>query len=79
MESVNALPQCSAKAGGWGERSGLDTTPCLTFATSPAPSKNNIYGKDLIFADVANRNFRLQKGSLAIAAGEGGPGRRLET
>jgi hypothetical protein len=44
----------------------------LTFGTSPASGENNLNGKNPLFVDSTNRNFRLQKDSPAIGAGKGG-------
>jgi hypothetical protein len=44
----------------------------LTFKTWAIPGDANINGKDPLFIDATNRNFRLQKGSPAILAGQGG-------
>ena len=44
----------------------------LTFKTWAAPGDKNINGKDPLLVDPAARNFRLQKGSPAVGAGEGG-------
>ena len=44
----------------------------LTFATSPAPGKNNVNGKDPLFVDGHQRNFRLRQGSPAVGAGKDG-------
>ncbi len=44
----------------------------LTFETAPLAGDLNINGKDPLFVDPQNRNFRLREGSPAIAAGKGG-------
>ncbi len=44
----------------------------LTFNTWAAPGEKNINGKNPLFVDESRRNFRLQKGSPAIGAGQGG-------
>jgi hypothetical protein len=44
----------------------------LTFKTSPLAGESNINGQDPLMVDPQNRNFRLRKGSPAIAAGQGG-------
>jgi len=44
----------------------------LTFETSPAPGEMNINGKNPLFVESTNRNFRLTKDSPAIHAGKGG-------
>jgi hypothetical protein len=43
----------------------------LTFNTAPLERGTNINGKDPLFVDPQNRNFRLRSGSPAIGAGEG--------
>ncbi len=57
----------------------MDFTPAnpvveynLTYKTWDAPGDNNVNGKDPLFVDGVNRNFRLRKGSPAIEAGKGG-------
>ena len=44
----------------------------LTFKTTPLANGTNINGRDPLFVDPSNRNFRLRKGSPAIGAGKGG-------
>ncbi len=44
----------------------------LTFKTTPLASGTNINGKDPIFVDPVQRNFRLREGSPAISAGKKG-------
>ena len=44
----------------------------LTFKTWAASGDKNINGKDPLFVDPAKRDFRLQKGSPAMGAGQGG-------
>jgi hypothetical protein len=44
----------------------------LTFQTSPLAGDSNLNGKDPLFVDAAHRNFRLQAGSPALGAGQGG-------
>jgi hypothetical protein len=44
----------------------------LTFQTAPLAAATNINGKDPLFVDSQNRNFRLRNGSPAIGAGTGG-------
>jgi Protein of unknown function (DUF1565) len=44
----------------------------LTFLTWPAPGDKNINGKDPLFLNLAQRNFRLQPGSPAIGSGKDG-------
>jgi len=57
----------------------MDFTPAnpvmeynLTFETAPLAGGTNINGKDPLFMDSMQRNFRLKKGSPAIGAGKGG-------
>jgi hypothetical protein len=57
----------------------MDFTPAnpvieynLTFKTAPLESGTNINGKDPLFEDPKNRDFRLKKDSPAIGAGKGG-------
>jgi hypothetical protein len=54
----------------------MDFTPAspvmeynLTFKTAPLAGGTNINGKDPLFVDPQNRNFRLRQGSPAIGAG----------
>ncbi len=44
----------------------------LTFKTASLAGGTNINGKDPLFVDPRNRDFRLRKGSPAIGAGKGG-------
>ena len=44
----------------------------LTFKTAPLAAETNINGKDPLFADPQQRDFRLHKGSPAIGAGKDG-------
>jgi hypothetical protein len=44
----------------------------LTFKTAPLTGGANLNGKDPLFVDPQNRDFRLRKGSPAIGAGKGG-------
>jgi hypothetical protein len=44
----------------------------LTFKTAPVTGETNINGKDPLFVDPENRNFRLKKGSPAFGAGKDG-------
>jgi Protein of unknown function (DUF1565) len=44
----------------------------LTFTDWPAHGQTNLNGKDPLFVDEAQRNFRLRKGSPAIGAGKEG-------
>jgi len=44
----------------------------LTFKTAPLEGESNINGKDPLFVDDEQRNFRLKKGSPAIAASKEG-------
>ncbi|MGO9112352.1 MAG: DUF1565 domain-containing protein [Thermoguttaceae bacterium] len=44
----------------------------LTYKTAPLTGGTNINGKDPLFMDSRNRNFRLRKGSPAIGAGKSG-------
>jgi len=57
----------------------MDFTPAnpvveynLTFKTAPLAVETNINGKDPLFADPQQRDFRLLKGSPAIGTGQGG-------
>jgi hypothetical protein len=44
----------------------------LTFKTTPVTGETNINGKDPLFGDPQQRDFRLKKGSPAIGAGKDG-------
>ena len=44
----------------------------LTFKTAPLADGSNLNGKNPLFVDPLNRNFRLRHGSPAIGAGKGG-------
>ena len=44
----------------------------LTFKTAPLAGATNVNGRDPLFVDGKNRNFRVAKGSPAIGAGKGG-------
>ncbi|MGO8678313.1 MAG: DUF1565 domain-containing protein [Limisphaerales bacterium] len=44
----------------------------LAFKTAPLEGESNINGKDPLFVDSQNRDFRLRIGSPAVGAGKGG-------
>ena len=44
----------------------------LTFKTAPLAAQTNINGKDPLFVDPQQRNFRLKQGSPAVGAGKDG-------
>jgi hypothetical protein len=57
----------------------MDFTPAnpvveynLTFKTAPLAGETNINGKDPLFVDPQNRDFRLRQGSPAVGAGRSG-------
>jgi hypothetical protein len=57
---------------GWPEGSNPVIEYNLTFKASPLAGPKNQSGKDPLFVDAANRNFRLKKGSPAVGAGKDG-------